>query len=255
LCKETTEILRQLRSLSHVEWPFLATERMLISVLQGWHGLADSGLNELVITNRCSHHCGSGTDTFVTVACRIDSYKFSFLPRIVIVWKLYPAHPVPNHLLSYSRSHSANHQLFLPVAAEPRHSGSNGWISANFLLGSVAGCWTSCSPSRMLLLAWWRGPESMIALHLWCDSSTGFQFVRNWSSRRHFWCSLFLWLSCSAPGRLLQGNVCQYCSFPPAISQFVSAVSSMDKHILRRQEFCHLLNHLHGTVCLFNCYT
>jgi len=51
----------------------------------------------------------------------------------------------------------------------------------NFLLGSVAGCWTSCSLSRMLLLAGWLEPGILIALHglhLWCKSSTGFQSVR-----------------------------------------------------------------------------
>jgi len=81
------------------------------------------------------------------------------------------------------------------------------------------------------------GSESSIALHLWCDSSTGFQFGRDWSLIRHFWSALtpvYLVDYCKAT------SVNQYCSFPSAISQFASALCSTDKHIPRRQEFCRL---------------
>ena len=89
---------------------------------------------------------------------------------------------------------------------------------------SVAGCWTSCSHSRMLLLACrWREPESLIALHLWVMRQLHWVPVR----QRLKFKTAFLVFKCprgSAPVYLVDycKSTCQHWSFTFEIGQSVS---------------------------------
>jgi len=56
-------------------------------------------------------------------------------------------------------------------------------------VGSVVGCWTSCSHSGTPLLDFLLEPENLTASHLWCESFTGYQYDKDSSSREPFWCS------------------------------------------------------------------
>ena len=86
--RRTTSITQLLTEL---DWSQLADRRRfarLSMFFKAVHGLVAIPTDKLLRPSRYTRQ--SGQDTFINLPCRIDTYKFSFLPRTITDWNALP---------------------------------------------------------------------------------------------------------------------------------------------------------------------